>query len=969
MKFRYTLLGGLLALSAWLMQSWAPWPVVQAQAVELNALLSGVNQIGVAGGSVPGSLAVYGAQAFPVVTGSSANNTREAVIAAARFDGGRALAFSHDGYLTGADFFTVGDNARFYRNAIAWVSNGKPSPRIGVLGISGLAARWRQLGFDAADGAFGNLAAFDVVCLAPNQHARGDLEALQNFVRDGGGLLAAATGWGWAQVNPTRELSEDFAGNFLLAPMGIVWTAAIPGRTSSAGYAAAPLPAPYVHAGAALDAVANNTTFSPAELAQVSKTLTLAARSAPLNDTLLLPRLATLTQNPNLNKAPSPQNPIAETDLLARLAIVVEFRQLSRTPVEQIRAHPAAAIFPGGAPASAARVARQRLIRVARQRWHGFGVYAPPGEALTVSVPANVANRGFSLRIGQHTDQLWSVTPWRRHPQISSGFPLTQAVTRVASPFGGLVYLEVPANATTDDFVAEVAGGVLAPFFVLGETTNEQWRAQIRHHPAPWGEIEGRRFVVTTLSTELRALDDAAAVAEAWDRVLDAQADLATRPRERAYPERFVCDEQIAAGYMHSGYPLMSHLDVKNDLVDVSVLLGNNADRTWGFYHEVGHNHQSGDWTFDGTGEVTVNLFTLYTHEFVANVPVTQNYRGSPAFVREQMAKYNFANPNFEQWKSDPFLALAMYLQLIHEFGWDAYKRVFAEYRALPANQRPQTDQDKRDQWMTRFSRQVGRNLGPFFLAWGVPTTLAARAALADLPVWLPDDLPVKPVATISAASYRPAHIAGRAIVAAFGVNLASSTAAATTVPLPQTLAGTTALVRDRAGVERAAPLFFVSPGQVNYQIPPGTTDGYTEVRVVSNNRNLSLGLINVAAAAPAFFTENQSGAGPAVALDAFTFTRAPFNATSANGAPNILVFFATGLGDDATDVDANVKDSVQVLIGDRPATVLYAGRAPGLVGLNQLNVQLPAGITSGIHTVVARRNNHASNAVTIAIN
>jgi uncharacterized protein (TIGR03437 family) len=309
-----------------------------------------------------------------------------------------------------------------------------------------------------------------------------------------------------------------------------------------------------------------------------------------------------------------------------------------------------------------------------------------------------------------------------------------------------------------------------------------------------------------------------------------------------------------------------------------------------------------------------------------------------------------------------------MYVQLIHQFGWDAYKRVFAEYRALPANQRPQTDQDKRDQWMVRFSRQVGRNLGPFFLAWGVPTTQAARASLAELPVWLPDDLPVKPVAAVSAASYRATHIAGRSIVAAFGVNLASSTASATTLPLPQTLGGSMVLVRDRAGVEQAAPLFFVSPGQINYQIPPGTANGYAEVRVVSNNRNPSFGVINVAAAAPAFFTENQNGSGPAVALDAFTFTRAPFNATSANGAPNILVFFATGLGSDATDVEGNVKDSVQVLIGDRPATVLYAGRAPGLVGLNQLNVQLPAGITSGTHTVVARRNNNASNAVTVAI-
>jgi len=44
----------------------------------------------------------------------------------------------------------------------------------------------------------------------------------------------------------------------------------------------------------------------------------------------------------------------------------------------------------------------------------------------------------------------------------------------------------------------------------------------------------------------------------------------------------------------------------------------------------------------------------------------------------------------------------------------------------------------------------------------------------------------------------------------------------AATVPLPTTLAGTTVRVRDSAGVERLGPLFFVSAGQINYQLPPG---------------------------------------------------------------------------------------------------------------------------------------------------
>ena len=79
-----------------------------------------------------------------------------------------------------------------------------------------------------------------------------------------------------------------------------------------------------------------------------------------------------------------------------------------------------------------------------------------------------------------------------------------------------------------------------------------------------------------------------------------------------------------------------------------------------------------------------------------------------------------------------------MYQQLQEAFGWDAFKRVFAEYRDLPKDALPKSDADKRDQWMVRFSRAVGKNLGPFFQYWGVPTSEAARRSIAELPTWMP---------------------------------------------------------------------------------------------------------------------------------------------------------------------------------------------------------------------------------------
>ena len=82
-----------------------------------------------------------------------------------------------------------------------------------------------------------------------------------------------------------------------------------------------------------------------------------------------------------------------------------------------------------------------------------------------------------------------------------------------------------------------------------------------------------------------------------------------------------------------------------------------------------------------------------------------------------------------------------MYVQLQEAFGWDTYIRVFAEYRDTPPDRSPKTDAQKRDQWMVRFSLAAKRNLGPFFDAWGVPVSNEAKASIANLPEWMPEEI------------------------------------------------------------------------------------------------------------------------------------------------------------------------------------------------------------------------------------
>src|SRR5262249_43848736 len=116
-------------------------------------------------------------------------------------------------------------------------------------------------------------------------------------------------------------------------------------------------------------------------------------------------------------------------------------------------------------------------------------------------------------------------------------------------------------------------------------------------------------------------------------------------------------------------------------------------------------------------------------------------------------------------------------------------------------------------------------------------------------------------VRSVSAASYCGYDVTAESIVAGFGSMLAPSTQAATSIPLPTTLAGVSMKIKDSAGVERLAPLFFVSPGQINYQVPTGAALGPAIVNGMNGGSDF-ISAINIVKVAPALFTANADGRG-----------------------------------------------------------------------------------------------------------
>ena len=238
--------------------------------------------------------------------------------------------------------------------------------------------------------------------------------------------------------------------------------------------------------------------------------------------------------------------------------------------------------------------------------------------------------------------------------------------------------------------------------------------------------------------------------------------------------------------------------------------------------------------------------------------------------------------------------------------------------------------------------------------------------------------------ASVSSASFAPGQaLAAEVIAAGFGPGLASGVAVATETPLPTELLGTRVEVTDSQGVTRAAPLFFVSPGQINYLIPEGTALGSATVKVTSGTGGVIIGVLNIESVAPSFYAANEQGTGVAAALflrvaadgtrtQDFIFdanalpgsrTAIPID-VSVEGEDVFLLLFGTGMRGFTSQVTATVGGENVKVLGPGPVAHSI------FVGLDQVNIgPLPRSLADrGEVEIVLTADGKAANAVTVAI-
>ncbi len=219
---------------------------------------------------------------------------------------------------------------------------------------------------------------------------------------------------------------------------------------------------------------------------------------------------------------------------------------------------------------------------------------------------------------------------------------------------------------------------------------------------------------------------------------------------------------------------------------------------------------------------------------------------------------------------------------------------------------------------------------------------------------------------SITNSAYGTYSVAPETVAAIYGNGLASGMQQAQSLPLPTSLGGVTVTLTDANGSTYPVPLFYVSPNQVNCEIPKGVAPGMANV-VLANGSATFNGTALVNAVAPGLYTATATGQGPAAAqvLNGQTLTNT-FQCSGAgsctplpialNGVQQYLILYGTG-------IRGASQSNIAVTIGNVDAPVTYAGPQGTLAGLDQVNAALPASLKGrGQLVVTITVNGQATN-------
>ena len=266
----------------------------------------------------------------------------------------------------------------------------------------------------------------------------------------------------------------------------------------------------------------------------------------------------------------------------------------------------------------------------------------------------------------------------------------------------------------------------------------------------------------------------------------------------------------------------------------------------------------------------------------------------------------------------------------------------------------------------------------PFQLYGGGQGQIESAGIDYILPYWMSRYYGLTTPFVVQSAAAASSAVAPDSLASLYGSNVASETAQAASLPLPTELGGVSLTITDASGRSVAAPLGYVSPGQINFSVPSGLAPGQATF-TLSNAGVPSAAAGVLWPVVPRLFTANGSGLAAASAVEINSLTpkiQTPVDVTRCDSSGCVPVNIALDAGSTvylslygSGIRNRSALSDVSVTVNGIGVPLLFAGPQTQFPGLDQVNIELPSSLKgAGLSNIVLTIAGQNSNPVAVSI-
>lgn len=305
------------------------------------------------------------------------------------------------------------------------------------------------------------------------------------------------------------------------------------------------------------------------------------------------------------------------------------------------------------------------------------GLYAAPGEVVTIILNQKDAQRNMFVDIGQcNARQGGNNIPvnknFNRMPMLKTAMRLTETENYIGSPLGGPIYIR-NEGGSLDPYEITIIGAIEMPHYFHAFTSDSEWE-RLKTAPAPLFDMEvypGIRFSMPASVIRDKSAKQMQEISEFWYKAMCLSNKVSNGNWFKDHPVTMLFDTYIPAGAavaIVGADCCMLPINWAKSAMNYDSIYKSGA---WGTLHEFNHHHQG--WGADAGGEVTNNVINALTYMLYTDIAASRTENGG-------LTGWNWVSDAFSSLNNVLNLSsnattnttLSMYVTLAHAFGSDA---------------------------------------------------------------------------------------------------------------------------------------------------------------------------------------------------------------------------------------------------------------------------------------------------------